>query len=146
MSPEAPAATEVAATVREKLALARQCVERAQAYQKSYADRRRRPVEFSIGQQVLLSTTHLPVPAGRKLGQRWMGPFAVVRRVGAVAYELHLPPSLAVHPVFHVSLLRAYDARGEHRRTLPPDPIQVAGHSEHVVARVLRHRRRGRGL
>ena len=48
--------------------------------------------------------------------------------------------------MFHVSLLRAYDSRGEHRRTLPPDPIRVDGVREHVVARVLRHRRRGRGL
>ena len=49
MGPEAPAATEVAATVREKLALARKCVEQAKAYQKAYADRRRWPVEFTVG-------------------------------------------------------------------------------------------------
>ena len=41
MGPEAPATTEVAATVWEKLALARQCVEQAQAYQKAYTDKRR---------------------------------------------------------------------------------------------------------
>ena len=75
-----------------------------------------------------------------------MGPFEVVKRVGAVAYRLRLPPTLQVHPVFHVSLLRAYNASGEHRCTLPPDPIHVAGATEHVVARVLCHRRRGRGL
>ena len=67
------------------------------------------------------------MPAGCKLGQRWMGPFEVVKRVGAVAYRLRLPDTLQVHPVFHVSLLRAYHAGGEHRRTLPPDPILVAG-------------------
>ena len=83
------------------------------------------------------------MPAGRKLGQRWMGPFEVVKRVGAVAYRLRLPATLQVHPVFHVSLLRAYHASGEHRRTLPPDPILVAGAPEHVVARVLSHRCRG---
>ena len=49
MGPEAPAATEMAATVREKLALARKCVEQAKAYQKAYADRRRWPVEFTVG-------------------------------------------------------------------------------------------------
>ena len=61
-------------------------------------------------------------------------------------YKLLLPLTLQVHPVFHVSLLRAYDARGEHQHTLPPDPIHVAGATEHVVAHVLRRRCRGRGL
>ena len=81
--------------------------------------------------------------AGRKLGQLWMGPFEVVKRVDAVAYELPLNLTLQVHPVFHVSLLRAYDASGEHWHTLPLDPIRVAGATEHVVACVLCHRRRG---
>ena len=69
-----------------------------------------------------------------------MGPFEVVKHVGAVVYRLLLPPTLQVHPVFYVSLLRAYDARGEHRHTLPPDPIHVAGAIEHVIACVLHHR------
>ena len=94
----------------------------------------------------MLSTAHLPVPAGHKLGQRWMGPFEVVKHVGAVAYRLLLPPTLQLHPVFHISLLRGYDAHGEHCRTLLTDPIHEAGATEHVVAHVLRHRRRGRGL
>ena len=70
----------------------------------------------------------------------------MVKRVGVLAYKLLLPPTLQVHQVFHATLLRAYDARGEHQLTLPPDPIRMAGATEHVVARVLRHRRRGRGL
>ena len=75
-----------------------------------------------------------------------MGPFEVVKRVGAVAYRLKLPSTLQVHPIFYVSLLRAYHASGEHHRTLSPVPIHVAGATEHVVACVLRHRQRGRGL
>ena len=65
---------------------------------------------------MLLSSAHLPLPAGRKLGQRWVGPYRVLRRVGSVAYELELPSSLAIHPIFHVSLLRPYDASGDARR------------------------------
>ena len=75
-----------------------------------------------------------------------MGPFEVVKHVGDVAYRLRLPPTFQVHTVYHVSLLRVYHACEEHRRALPPDPIHVAGATEHVVARVLRHRHRGRGL
>ncbi|XP_070017066.1 uncharacterized protein [Nicotiana sylvestris] len=44
-----------------------------------------------------------------KLSRRFIGPFEVLNRVGEVAYELALPPSLSgVHPVFHVSMLRKY--------------------------------------
>ena len=44
-----------------------------------------------------------------KLSLRFIGPFEILSRVGEVAYKLALPPSLsAVHPVFHVSMLRKY--------------------------------------
>ena len=50
MGPEAPAATSVAGVVRERLALARQCVARAQAYQKRYFDAHHQALELSVGQ------------------------------------------------------------------------------------------------
>ncbi|MDV3150461.1 MAG: hypothetical protein Q8828_02325, partial [Candidatus Phytoplasma australasiaticum] len=44
-----------------------------------------------------------------KLSPRFIGPFEILSRVGEVAYKLAWPPSLsAVHPVFHVSMLRKY--------------------------------------
>ena len=44
-----------------------------------------------------------------KLSPRYIGPFEILRRIGEVAYELALPPAFsAVHPVFHVSMLRRY--------------------------------------
>ena len=44
-----------------------------------------------------------------KLSPRFIGTFEILSRVGEVAYKLALPPSLsAVHPVFHVSMLRKY--------------------------------------
>ena len=51
-----------------------------------------------------------------KLSPRFIGPFKILKRVGAVAYQLALPPSmLGVHEVFHVSILRRYT----------PDPVHV---------------------
>ena len=42
-------------------------------------------------------------------GPRYVGPFEVLRRMGAVAYEVALPPDFPpVHPIFHVSLLKKY--------------------------------------
>ena len=44
-----------------------------------------------------------------KLSSRYIGPFEVLERVGAVVYQLALPPSSSsVHEVFHVSILRKY--------------------------------------
>lgn len=40
----------------------------------------------------------------QKLSHRYYGPFRILRRIGSVAYELELPPSARIHPVFHVSL------------------------------------------
>ena len=66
----------------------------AQAQQKRHADRRRRHVEFDVGDQVLLSTRNLKLLApSRKLQDRFVGPFTVVAKVGPVAYRLDLAAS-----------------------------------------------------
>ncbi|XP_070048528.1 uncharacterized protein [Nicotiana tomentosiformis] len=50
-----------------------------------------------------------------KLSPRYIGPIEVLRRVGEVAYEIALPPSLArVHPVLHISMLRKYHGDPAH--------------------------------
>ena len=58
-----------------------------------------------------------------KLSPRYIGPFEVVERIGAVAYRLALSPNLSmVHPVFHVSMLRKYIPDPSH--VLAPHTIQ----------------------
>ena len=85
----------------------------AQSRQKSYADVRRRPLEFEVGDYVFLKV--MPergvVRFGKrgKLSPRFIGPFEILERVGTVAYLLELPPSMSgVHEVFHVSMLQKY--------------------------------------
>ena len=76
-----------------------------------YANKHRRDVEFEVGNLVHVSTSNLKLPAGltRKLTPLFVGPFAVVARVGAVSYRVDLPPDFGnVHNVFHVSLLKAH--------------------------------------
>src|SRR6185312_9837229 len=96
----------------------------AQQRQTHYANKQRREVEFSIGDQVLLSTANLRNEArAPKLAPRFIGPFPIVRVVSAVAYELDLPTTMSrVHPVFNVSKLRPYRdgaASFPDRRQLP---------------------------
>ena len=99
----------------------------AQSRQKSYADVRRRPLEFEVRDHVFLKV--MPkrgvVRFGKrgKLSPRFIGPFEILERIGTVAYRLALPPDMSgVHEVFHVSKLRKYI----------PDPTHVVhwGHIE----------------
>ncbi|GJW26407.1 hypothetical protein Tco_0040218 [Tanacetum coccineum] len=79
--------------------------------QKSYADLKRKPMEFQVGDKVMLKV--LPwkgvVHFGKrgKLNPRYVGPFKVLEKVGEVSYKLELPEELSrVHNTFHVSNLK----------------------------------------
>ena len=101
----------------------------AQSRQKSYADIRRRDLEFQVGDQVLLrvSSTKGIVRFGTKgkLSPRYIGQFLIIARVGKLAYRLELPESMkGVHNVFHVSMLRKYLRDPEHHITLEPVTIE----------------------
>jgi hypothetical protein len=83
----------------------------AQSRQKSYADTRRRLLEFKEGDHVYLKVSLIQgmrtFKVKGKLSPRFIGPFLIVKRVGEVAYQLELPDHLAdVHDVFHVSQLK----------------------------------------
>ncbi|GKE56196.1 putative reverse transcriptase domain-containing protein [Tanacetum coccineum] len=79
--------------------------------QKSYVDKRRKPLEFSVGDYVLLKVSPWKgvVCFGKKgkLAPRFIGPFEIIKKVGHVAYRLDLPEELnGVHDTFHVSNLK----------------------------------------
>jgi hypothetical protein len=85
----------------------------AQSRQKSYADKRRRPLEFSEGDHVFLNVTPKLGLRGvfrtKKLCPRYVGPFLILKRIKPVAYQLALPPAMSgLDDVFHVSQLKKY--------------------------------------
>ena len=86
-------------------------LEHAKNLQKAYADGSRRPLEFTIGDMVWVSTRHMVLSGNRKFQQRYVGPYRILERIGKVAYKLDLPPSMNIHPVFHVSLLTPHKPR-----------------------------------
>nr|XP_009760663.1 PREDICTED: uncharacterized protein LOC104212984 [Nicotiana sylvestris] len=97
----------------DKVQLIRQRLLTAQSRQKSYADKRRRGLVFTIGDKVFLQVSPMKclMRFGKrgKLSPRIIGPHEILDRVGAVAYRLELPLALSfIHPVFHVSMLRKY--------------------------------------
>jgi hypothetical protein len=82
-----------------------------QIRQKSYADNRRRPLEFEEGDHVYFKMSPLcgmrRFKVKGKLSPHFIGPFRVFMRVGEMAYQLKLPNNLSdVHNVFHVSQLK----------------------------------------
>nr|GEU58263.1 putative reverse transcriptase domain-containing protein [Tanacetum cinerariifolium] len=79
--------------------------------QKSYADNRRKPLEFSVSDKVLLNVSPRKgvVRFGKrsKLSPRYVGPFEIVERVAPAGYRLRLPQDLVgIHDMFHVSNLK----------------------------------------
>ncbi|KAI3819470.1 hypothetical protein L1987_13308 [Smallanthus sonchifolius] len=83
----------------------------AQDQQKSYADKRRRPIEFDVGDRVMLKVSPwkgiIRFRKRGKLSPRFVRLFRIMARVGEVAYRLELPDELSrIHPTFHVSHLR----------------------------------------
>ncbi|KAL6180385.1 hypothetical protein ACLB2K_047048 [Fragaria x ananassa] len=103
----------------EKVSIIRDKIRTTHSRQKSYADLKRRQVEFDVGDHVFLkvSPTTEVVRFGKKgkLTPRYVGPFEILERVGDLAYQLALPPVMSgVHNVFHVSLLRKYIPDASH--------------------------------
>jgi hypothetical protein len=90
--------------IQDNLKVAKSC-------QEAYANKRRRPLEFEVGDHVYLRVSPLNgvkrFGVKRKLVPRYIKPFPTLEKCGNVAYKLHLPPSLAgVHDIFHVSQLK----------------------------------------
>ncbi|GKA84872.1 putative reverse transcriptase domain-containing protein [Tanacetum coccineum] len=96
--------TDKVVLIKEKLKAERDC-------QTSYADKRRKPLEFEVGDRVLLRVSPWKgvVRFGKKdkLAPRTVGLFEILERIGLVAYRLRLPEELnSVHDTFHVSNLK----------------------------------------
>lgn len=84
---------------------------RAQQRQKHQADRHRTEHSFDVGDPVYLKLqpyiqSSLVKGANHKLSFKYFGPYPVLAKIGSVAYHLQLPENSALHPVFHVSMLK----------------------------------------
>ncbi|WVZ76451.1 hypothetical protein U9M48_024427 [Paspalum notatum var. saurae] len=96
---------------KEQVKYIHENLKRAQSRQKSYSDRRRRPLVFQKDDHVYLRVSPMKgvhrFGVKGKLAPRYVGPFKIIEQCGPVAYRLELPSHLAVvHDVFHVSQLK----------------------------------------
>ncbi|GJS03515.1 reverse transcriptase domain-containing protein [Tanacetum coccineum] len=112
----------------EKIFQIKERLKTARSRQKSYADKRRKPLEFKVGDRVLLKVSPwkgvVQFCKKGKLAPRYVRPFEIVECVGPVAYGLKLPQELScVHDTFHVSNLKKCLAEPDVQ--VPLDEIEI---------------------
>ena len=100
----------------------------SQSRQKSYADKRRRDLEFEAGDHVFLRVTPT-TEVGRaikskKFTPKFIEPYQITKRVGPLAYQIAMSLFLSnIHDVIHVSQLRKYIPDQSH--VIEPDDIEM---------------------
>ena len=117
----------------------------SQYRQKLYADRKRRELEFNVGDSVLLDRSRINLDAfnkvkKQKLMTRYLGPFKILEKIGKVAYRLELPIGSNAHPVFHISAMKGYLDPGPGRKFTKPEPVVVNEDLEYYVEEILDQR------
>ncbi|KAL8143493.1 LOW QUALITY PROTEIN: hypothetical protein V2J09_016525 [Rumex salicifolius] len=135
-----PAAGALVDSWRQQVELARSHLTKAQKRMKKWADTRRHPLEFRVGDLSMMKL--LPQQLNKGLLRRYEGPFEILAKVGKVAYKLALPDSLKVHPVVHMSMLKPYHpdpdepSRGESLRA----PTLMFQSYERAIKEILANR------
>jgi hypothetical protein len=116
-------------------------------------NKRRRDIEFEVGDQVMLhakgieDASQADQPAN-KLKSIWLGPFPVVSKISNVAYRLKLPVHMRISSAFHISKLKKYvatPARFASRAELEPGPPVADDPELFEVERVIKSRVVGAG-
>nr|GEX29462.1 putative reverse transcriptase domain-containing protein [Tanacetum cinerariifolium] len=119
---------EIVQETTEKIFQIKERLKTTRSRQKSYDDKRRKPLEFKFGDRVLLKVSPWKgvVRFGKKgkLALWYVGPFEIMERVGQVAYRLKLPQELScIHYTFHVLNLKKCLAESDAR--IPLEEIKV---------------------
>ncbi|GJS66417.1 putative reverse transcriptase domain-containing protein [Tanacetum coccineum] len=114
----------------EKIVQIKSRIQAARDHQKSYADVRRKPLEFQIGDKVMLKVSPwkgvIRFGERGKLNPRYIGPFKIIAKVEIVAYRLKLLKQLSrVHSMFHISNLKKCIV--DEPLAIPLDEIQIDG-------------------
>ncbi|GJT37030.1 putative reverse transcriptase domain-containing protein [Tanacetum coccineum] len=103
-------------------------IQAAHDRQKSYANKRRKPLDFQVRDKVMLKVSpwKVVIRFGKrgKLNPHYIGPFKILAKVGTVAYRLELLEQLSrVHSTFHVSNLKK--CLSDETLVIPLDEIQI---------------------
>ncbi|GJY76883.1 hypothetical protein Tco_0481999 [Tanacetum coccineum] len=119
---------EIIRETTEKIIQIKHRLQASRDRQKCYADKRRKPLEFQVGDKVMLKVSPWKgvIRFGKrgKLNPRYIGPFKILAKVGTVAYRLELPEKLSrVHSTFHISNLKK--CLSDEPLAIPLDEIHI---------------------
>ncbi|GKE35026.1 putative reverse transcriptase domain-containing protein, partial [Tanacetum coccineum] len=120
--------SEIVHETTEKIIQIKKHIQAARDRQKSYANRRRKPLEFEVRDKVMLKVSPwkgvIRFGKRKKLNPRYIGPFKILDKVGTLDYQLELPEQLSrVHSTFHVSNLKKCFV--DKPLVIPLDEIQI---------------------
>ena len=141
-----PAAAIHAEEMRELAETLKANLQKANARIVKYYNAHHQLKTFQDGDQVWLRTTNIRTRRPcKKLDRKKVGPFKVVRRIGEQAYQLDIPATLPIHPVFHVGLLETFNGPLEGQDNPSVEPVQIQGHTEWEVTQIGNSRRTRQG-
>ena len=134
-----PAAKEMAEhlkTLHEDLS---ELIKVAQNQQAKYYDAKHKRVEYQVGDKVWLLSQNIHTERpNKKLDWKRFGPYPIIERIGTQSYKLQLPPSMKIHPVFHISLLERFIESDIPGRIQPPSPpVIIKNQIEYEVEDIL---------
>ncbi|KAA0050296.1 reverse transcriptase [Cucumis melo var. makuwa] len=137
----------------EEQDISRACLKKAARRMKKWADKKRRPKEYEIGEKVLVKLLLNQFKPLRKvhkgLVRRYEGPFSIIERVGKAAYKVELPQKLKIHNIFHVSMLKPFheDQEDPNRSETSQAPTGVVTEFDKKIKEILAERKiRRRGV
>ena len=91
----------------EQVDLARSYLYKAARKMKKFVDRKRRPVDYRIGDRVMVKLNPRQFKSLRSVSQslirKYEGPFEIIAKAGNISYRVDMPHHLKIHPVFHAS-------------------------------------------
>jgi hypothetical protein len=104
-----------------------------------YDNQHTETLNIEEGSLVWLDAKNVTTTApSKKLADRRLGPYKVLKKISPLNYKLELPPKLRIHPVFHVGLLYPHKPDKIKGRTPePPPPIEVEGEEEYEVEKLI---------
>ena len=122
----------------------------AESMKRFYDKKHNASILYKEGESVWLDGRNIKtLRPSKKLDQKKLGPFRILKKIGKGSYCLQLPKSWSrIHPVFNKILLSPYHppAFPSQQSPEPPGPVNMDGHPEYEVEEILGARKRGRGI